>query len=75
MVRSSWLTEQAESQKLEKAAPHQYLVMTPRTQREWRDLSDQYMDAFTLTASRGSLEWSMQKVRSDSKYWILESGI
>ena len=75
VVRSSWLTEQAESQKLEKAAPHQYLVMTPRTQREWRDLSDQYMDAFTLTASRGSLEWSMQKVRSDSKYWILESGI
>lgn len=62
IVRSSWLTGQAELEKIEMPRPHQYLHMTEPTLQSWRKETDQYLDPLTIPATRESLQFSMEQV-------------
>ena len=64
VVRSSWLTEQAELENIEQPRPHQYVSMTETTRMFWREKIDQYLDPFTIPATRDSLQFSMEKVEN-----------
>ena len=64
VVRSSWLTDQAELENIEQPRPHQYLVLTDNTLRGWVEKSDAYLDPFTIPATRDSLQFSMEKVKN-----------
>ena len=64
VVRSSWLTGQKELENIEEPRPHQYVLMTEKTRRSWRERTDQYLDPHTIPATRDSLQFSMEKVRT-----------
>ena len=64
VVRSSWLTDQAGLENIEEPRPHQYIAMTDNTARSWREKTDQYLDPFTIPATRDSLQFSMEKVEN-----------
>ena len=62
VVRSSWLTGQAEQENIEMPLPHQYLHMTGTTRQAWRIKTDAYLDPLTIMATRESLQFSMEQV-------------
>ena len=72
VVRSSWLTDQAEKERIVLPRPHEHVFMTQKTEEHWRRVSDKYMDTFIEEATRGSLEYSMEKVKMSIKIMMFD---
>ena len=55
------------STRLELPMPHHYVWWRDETARSWAERSDQFLDPWTLRATRESLHFSMDKVPTFSQ--------
>ena len=61
MLRITHVQDDA-STRLELPMPHHYVWWRDETARSWAERSDQFLDPWTLRATRESLQFSMDKV-------------